>query len=152
MGIVLMYVLYKHRTRYYKTYERALGEISFSQHIRLKTAERDDFPSVFRSYYNDGRICQEFYHNKGVIEGKYTYYDSDDKILCECNFVNGKLHGNCRVYNYNECNACNACGKENCELKKLVYIYRFKNGNRLNTDEYYMNNDLEYIIPYYLCR
>jgi hypothetical protein len=58
--------------------------------------------------------------------------------MCECNFLNGKLHGTCKVFNYDECNACNACNacdKENCEWKKEIYEYIFDNGVRLNTEK-----------------
>jgi hypothetical protein len=127
-------ILYNYSTRYYKTYDRALQEISFKQHQRLKTAERDDFPSVFRSYYDDGKIYQEFYHIKGVIEGKYTCYTNDDKIWCSCIFINGIIQGECIVYD---------------EEKDIYRYYDFIDGKvKKNSyyDEYYKELD-EYSIP-----
>jgi len=127
-------VLYKHSIRYYKTYERALAQIPFSQHIRLKTAERDDFPSVFRSYYYDGKICEEFYHNKGIIEGEYKFYDFDERLLCKCTFINGKINGSCYVYD---------------EENKMYRTYDFINGDVQNKNSYYDYADLDtYIIPH----
>ena len=127
-------ILYKHRTSYYKTYDRALSEISFPQHIRLKTAERDDFPSVFRSYYDDGKICEEFYHIKGVIEGEFKYFDTNDRLICKCNFINGKINGDCNVYD---------------EENNMYKTYYFLDGIVQKIDSYYDYDELDkYIIPH----
>lgn len=127
-------VLYKTPVYFFKTYDRALQEISFQQHQKLKTVERDDFPSVFRSYYNDGKICEEFYHNKGVIEGYYKYFSYDDKLQCKCNFVNGKIVGDCIVYD-----------KEN----NLYRTYNFIDGKVQKIDAFFDYAELDkYIIPY----
>jgi antitoxin component YwqK of YwqJK toxin-antitoxin module len=141
-------VLYHCPINYVKKYDRALSEISFDLFVKRKTVFRDDFPNVFRTYYHDGRICEEFYHNKGIVEGIYKSYDFIN-INCECNFVNGKLHGLCKIYDYSD--ICNACGEENCEWKKEIYEYKYDNGVRLNMDDYFMENELDsYIIPHYL--
>ena len=140
-------MLYKNPICYYKTYERALSEVPFDLLVKKNAVLRDDFPNVFRIYFQDGSIHSEFFHINGIIEGIYKSYDSDSNILCECPFVNGKIHGICKVYNYDE---CNACGEINCEQKKDVYEYPFENGNRLYMDDFYMARDLDFIIPYYL--
>ena len=127
-------VLYKDRVFFFKTYDRALAEISFQQHIRLKTAERDDFPSVFRSYFDDGKICEEFYHNKGIIEGEYKYYNTDDRLLCKCTFINGKINGDCIVYD---------------EEIDIYRTYNFIDGKVQKIDSYYDYEDLDkFIIPH----
>ena len=126
-------VLYKTPVYFFKTYDRALQEISFKQHQRLKTVIRDDFPSVFRSYYNDGLICEEFYHNKGIIEGEYKYY-YEDKLLCECNFINGLIQGKCTVYD---------------EENDIYKTYNFIDGKVKKIDSYYDYEELDkYIIPH----
>jgi hypothetical protein len=127
-------VLYKTPVFFFKTYDRALQEISFNQHQRLKTVERDDFPSVFRSYFDDGKICQEFYHNKGVIEGEYKFFSHEDKLLCKCNFINGKIVGVCIVYD---------------EENNFYRTYNFIDGKVQKIDSYYDYNDLsQWIIPH----
>lgn len=127
-------VLYKTPVFFFKTYDRALQEISFRQHQRLKTVERDDFPSVFRSYYHDGLICQEFYHNKGVIEGEYKFFSHEDKLLCKCNFINGIIQGNCIVYD---------------EENDIYKTYTFIDGKVKKIDSYYDYEELDkYIIPH----
>lgn len=128
-------VLYKDPVYFFKTYDRALAEIPFEQHIKLKTVKRDDFPSVFRSYYDDGKICQEFYHNKGFIEGEYKYYDIDDRLLCKCTFINGKINGYCNVYD---------------QEIDIYRTYIFINGVVQKIDSYYDYEDLDkFIIPHY---
>ena len=127
-------VLYKTGIYFFKTYDRALCEISFSQHQRLKTTERNDFPSVFSSYFDNGKICQEFYHNKGIIEGEYKYYNIDDRLLCKCIFINGKINGVCIVYD---------------DKNDMYRTYNFIDGVVQNIDSYYDYEDLnEYIIPH----
>ena len=73
-------VLYHCPINYVKTYDRALSEISFDFFLK-KGIFRDDFPNVFRTYYHDGRICEEFYHNKGIVEGIYKLYDYLNSFL-----------------------------------------------------------------------
>lgn len=127
-------VLYKTPVYFFKTYDRALQEISFKQHQRLKTVIRDDFPAVFRSYFDDGRICEEFYHNKGIIEGEYKYYSQDDKLLCSCIFINGIIQGNCIVYD---------------EVNDIYKTYNFIDGKVKKIDSYYDYEELDkYIIPH----
>ena len=129
-------VLYKTPVCFFKTYDRALQEIPFNQHQRLKTVERDDFPSVFRSYFDDGKICQEFYHNKGVIEGEYKFFSHEDKLLCKCNFINGKIVGDCIVYD---------------EENNFYRTYNFIDGKVQKIDSYYDYNELStWIIPHKL--
>lgn len=134
-------VLYKTPVYFFKTYDRALQEISFQQHQKLKTVLRDDFPSVFRSYYY-GKICEEFYHNKGVIEGEYKYFSHDDKLFCKCNFISGQIQGNCIVYDEEN-------NEENNEENDMYRTYNFIDGKVQKIDLFYDYNELsEYIIPY----
>jgi hypothetical protein len=139
--------LYLGHISYFKTYERALTETSFVFHKKHGVVLREDFPNVFRSYYNSGQIYETFYHVKGKIEGPYIKYTYDGKIDCECNFLNGKLHGSCKIYDW--CKTCFCCNQETCENKKDCYEYIYDNGNRLNCDAYFMEYQLEnYMIPY----
>ena len=47
-------------------------------------------------------IFETFYHINGFIEGEYKkYWNSIDKIKILCQFVNGKLHGYFRDYDFN---------------------------------------------------
>jgi hypothetical protein len=127
-------LIYERYVFYFMTYDRALQEINFDKLQNNKTVDRYDFPSVFRTYYNSGEIQKEFYHIKGIINGKYIHYDEDDKkILCECNFINGIINGECIVYD---------------EKNDFYRKYYFIDGNILNKDSYYDYEELDkYIIP-----
>lgn len=129
-------VLYNRKQMYYKTYDMALQDKPFNILRKYNITSHDDFPSVFRNYYYSGEILREFYHNKGVLEGKYVEYELDGTFGVKCNFVNGKLHGNCDV-----------CDEDN----KIIRRYEFNNGNILYIDSYYDYNDLDkYLIPHKL--
>jgi antitoxin component YwqK of YwqJK toxin-antitoxin module len=129
-------VLYNRKQMYYKTYDMALQDIPFHILRKYNITSHDDFPCVFRNYYYSGEILREFYHNKGVLEGKYVEYELDGTFGVKCNFVNGKLHGNCDV-----------CDEDN----KIIRRYEFNNGNILYIDSYYDYNDLDkYLIPHKL--
>ena len=124
---------YNYKQEYWKTYYLALQCISFIVLQKLNITERNDFPSVFRTYYMTGQLCTEFYHNKGIVNGPYKFYESDDTLTVECNFVNGKIHGICKIYDeYND--------------RYLQYI--FINGNIQYTNYYYYDLEFDkYLIP-----
>ena len=98
-------ILLNYKIDYYKTYDRALNEISFFSLRDQNIVLRDDFPNVFTSYYYNGRISERFYHDKGVINGEYILYENDGSIKIKCNFINGIIYGlveiNISMYNFN---------------------------------------------------
>jgi len=93
---------YNFKQEYWKTYDLALQTISFDILRKLNITERDDFPSVFRTYYKNGQLCTEFYQIKGIVNGPYKFYEYDGELLVSCNFVNGKIHGLCMIFD--DCN------------------------------------------------
>lgn len=125
---------YNYNVTYYKTYDRALQEISFTDLRKMNAVSRDDFPSIFRTYYYNGSLYTEFYHNKGSLEGPYKFYELDGTCSVECTFVNGKIHGECIVYD---------------EDNKFYRTYKFIDGKIQHIDSYYDYNDLDkYLIPH----
>jgi hypothetical protein len=141
--------LYNYSITYYLTYERAVAETSFEWLRKNGVTSRQDFSNVFTSYYDNGQVYNSFFHINGILQGLYTQYTYDGNIQCQCTFLNGRIHGECLVYNYDV--ECHCCGDDKCKMKKHCYTYFFDNGNRLNTDDYFMDNELDiYIIPYHL--
>jgi antitoxin component YwqK of YwqJK toxin-antitoxin module len=129
-------VIKNEQISYFKTYDRVISEISFKYLKKLKVTNRDDFPSVFRNYYHNGCVCLEFYHNKGVIEGDYIFYNINCNIHIKCNFINGKIHGECII---------DENLYKNDGINNIVPIYKtyiFDNGKIVNPDTDYIEYEL----------
>ena len=125
---------YNYKQDYWKTYDLALQSLQFDKLRDLNITKQNDFPSVFRTYYYNGSLATEFYHNKGSIEGPYKFYELDGTLSVNCTFVNGIIHGNCIIYD---------------EDNKFYRTYRFIEGKIHHIDSYYDYNDLDrYLIPH----
>jgi len=97
----------------YKTIMRALSTLSFSLLHELKITEHKNFPYLYETYYYTGRVSKQFFHIKGILNGSYKHFSfSGQVIICECFFVDGKIHGECII----------------TENKQKI-IFAFNNGN-----------------------
>lgn len=129
-------VLYNRKQIYYKSYNMALQDIPFNILKKYNIVTHYDFPCVFRTYYNSGELFTEFYHNKGILEGKYIQYELDGTKTVECNFINGKIHDICYVFDENN---------------EIIRQYQFNNGYVIKIDSYYDYEELDkYLIPHKL--
>jgi hypothetical protein len=140
--------------------------IKLQEHYKL---DYDIFLSgIYRSYYDNKQIKEEYYHINYKKEGEYNKYDRYGKNIKKCNYVNnvlngyymningsdkfeskyenGKLNGNFIMYNY----LLNGCHKfeGSCENNILIYcnIYSSYNMNEPHTKIYKSeNSNISYI-------
>ena len=89
-------------------------------------------------YLNGNKLNGKGYNINGNVEyeindgkGKIKLYNSEDEILFEGEYINGKLNGKGRI-NYFE--------------NELIFEGEFMKGIILNAKLYYVNNNLEYEI------
>ena len=48
---------------------------------------------IYKSYYPNGVLEEEYFHNNGEIEGEYKKYYENGSIKETCNYLNGLKHG-----------------------------------------------------------
>ena len=48
---------------------------------------------IYKSYYENGALEEEYFHNNGEIEGEYKKYHQNGNIKETCNYLNGLKHG-----------------------------------------------------------
>lgn len=71
---------------------------------KLYDYEKDlDTCGQYISYYQNGKIQETYFHNKGKKEGIYLYYISsvDSKLYREAYYTNNMLHGTEKIYYVN---------------------------------------------------
>ena len=107
---------------YFVSYNIAISTIPFKilQTYNMKNCFCDSFVGEFNSYDNT-YITDNFYHNNGIIEGMYKIY-LFNKIKLTLEFVNGKLNGLFRDYDFNG---------------NIIKEYIFSNGKIMNEDSEY---------------
>jgi len=93
------------RCEYAKTYQRAIESIPFNvlKTYSMENCFAESFCGIFNIYdKTTTKIIESFYHINGFIEGDYIkYWHNTDKIKIKCQFINGKIHGYFRDYDYN---------------------------------------------------
>ena len=57
---------------------------------------------IYKSYYPNGVIHEEYFHNNGEIEGEYKKYHENGKMKETCNYLNGLKHGRWKEFDENE--------------------------------------------------
>jgi hypothetical protein len=57
---------------------------------------------IYKSYYENGALEEEYFHNNGEIEGVYKKYHPNGKLKETCNYLNGLKHGKWTQYHDNE--------------------------------------------------
>lgn len=114
------------RCVYAKTYQRAIESIPFNilKTYSMKNYFAESFCGVFNTYDKiTTRIIETFFHNNGIIEGEYKkYWNNTDNIRIMCEFINGKLHGFFREYDFNG---------------NIIKEYLFDSGKIINPDKDY---------------
>lgn len=70
---------------------------------------------IYKSYYPNGVLQEEYFHNNGEIEGEYKKYYENGKLKETCNYVNGLEHGRLEEF---------------YENGKLKYWHNYLNGNK----------------------
>ena len=54
----------------------------------------DSYTRVVRTFYNNGKLKEEYYMNSGKEEGLYKdYHEINGNLSREINYVNGKING-----------------------------------------------------------
>ena len=48
---------------------------------------------IYKSYYKNGALEEEYFHINGEIEGEYKKYHLNGKLKEKCNYLNGLKHG-----------------------------------------------------------
>lgn len=83
---------------YFYSYERAFIEdfIKDKQYLLFPNG----YSGYFKEYEYNGRLLKEFYHTNGIIDGVYTEYYDNGKIIC--NYTNNKKNGEFKKYYPNE--------------------------------------------------
>jgi hypothetical protein len=51
----------------------------------------NNYEGVYRSYFYNGNISDEYYHRNGIIQGKRIKYWYNGTIMEESNYINGTL-------------------------------------------------------------
>ena len=70
---------------------------------------------IYKSYYPNGVLEEEYFHNNGEIEGEYKKYHENEKLKETCNYLNGLKHGR---------------WEEFYENGKLKFWQNYLNGNK----------------------
>ena len=129
--------IYKNKYKFY-----LLRDIAFNiDFIDKKQYELfvNGYSGIYTNYYDNGALREIYYHNNGVINGKYLrYYSQDVNIEYECNYVNGKIEGYAYEYWRD--------GKVNKQMYYIngesngVHLIYYNNGNLCMKLEYKNNN------------
>ena len=131
--------IYEKNIKYFATYERAFlnNFIDEKQYLLF-----DNYSGIFTDYYDNGQIKETYFHTNGLINGIYkNYYENItniNKIHIECNYINGKRHGEYKKYYYSG----------------NINIHAFYNNDNLICDYkvYNKNNILTYYANYEICK
>jgi len=114
------------RREYAKTYQRAIESIPFNilKTYSMENCFAESFCGVFNTYDKiTTQIIETFYHINGFIEGEYIkYWNNTEKIKIICQFINGKLHGYFKDYDFNG---------------NIIKEYLFDCGKIINSDKDY---------------
>ena len=57
---------------------------------------------IYKSYYPNGALEEEYFYNNGEIEGEYKKYHKNGKLKETCNYLNGLKHGRWKEFDENE--------------------------------------------------
>jgi len=57
---------------------------------------------IYKSYYANGTLQEEYFHNNCDIEGEYKEYYNNGNIRVTCNYLKGKKHGKWTQYHEND--------------------------------------------------
>jgi antitoxin component YwqK of YwqJK toxin-antitoxin module len=90
--------IYSNEIEYYLSKERALVEIPLSLLPILFT---NGICENRKTYYDNGFIFEEYFHNNGIIEGIYKKYYNNGNLQVECNYINNKINGIYKEYDRN---------------------------------------------------
>jgi len=129
----------------YDTHENAYNNLVYNVFFREYS---DEHKLLYGKFEHTGHIkCnkKEFFHINGKINGKMVIYDYNDRIECECYYMNGILNGSFNSYYYgkNEISCVYVNGKiegeythstENFNMK-CIYKNGTKNGLLAYTDK-----------------
>lgn len=81
---------------YYLSKERAYSEIPLNL---LSVIFQNGICENRKTYYSNGLLKEEYFHNNGLIEGIYKKYGQNKKVYEECNYISGKINGIFTRYN-----------------------------------------------------
>lgn len=86
-------------------------------------------------YNFDGRVMCECDYMDGKRHGKYIEYNDSGKVFCECDYVNDKRHGKEIQYSY-------TLGKL---LRTTTYVNNVRHGKKIEYNDFgKMDNVIEY--------
>lgn len=87
---------------------------------------------VYTSYFSDGKLHIEYFHNNQIKEGTYKEYSRNGYLIKEYNYISGKMNGNCKEFdiftgelikdmNYKENNLHGVCKIFKSILSSVIY-------------------------------
>lgn len=138
---------YEKTIKYFATYNRAFLEnfIDEKQYLLF-----GNYSGIFTDYYDNGQIKETYFHTNGIINGIYKIYYENitntniNKIRIECNYLNGKKHGEYKKYYFSQTLNIHAF----YDNDNLINDYKVYNKNNILTyhAKYYNGNMISYDI------